>query len=245
MSKQTSIEWADHSWNPLRGTLGYWHCVRVSPGCDHCYAAEMNRRLAKGPDYTAGADELRLHRPALADLAKGPAGRVFVCSMTDIGLPAARAFLPEVFAAMLAESKHTYLLLTKRPGLLAAPLRAAFGDTGPPANWWIGVTVEADGYAWRADVLRRLPASVRWISAEPLLGPLPSLDLAGIHWVVTGGESGPRHRHFHPAWASTLRERCHELGIAFLHKQNGGRTPKAGGRLLDGRTWDEYPAVMA
>jgi protein gp37 len=139
---------------------------------------------------------------------------------------------------MLWADWHTYQILTKRPQHLAQ-----LGQSLPwPPHIWIGVSVESNDYAWRTDFLRQVPAAVRFISAEPLLGPVDKLNLEGLHWVIKGGESGAGHRRCDPAWVRDVRDRCIAEGIAYFHKQWGGRTPKAGGRLLDGRTWDELPA---
>jgi protein gp37 len=171
------------------------------------------------------------------------------------------AFIAEVFAVMVAADRHTYQVLTKRPGRMARLLASdAFPElvfqlaahrhgvttmTWPLPNLWLGVSIEQDRYCWRAGRLRQTPAVVRCLSCEPLLGPLPSLDLTGIDWVICGGESGPDARAMQPAWARQLRDQATAAGVAFFFKQWGGRTPKAGGRTLDGRTWDQYPPRSA
>ena len=148
-------------------------------------------------------------------------------------------FIRRVFDTMVRADWHIYQILTKRPQRLAR-----LGQSLPwPPHIWIGVSVESNAYAWRADYLRRVPAAVRFISAEPLLGPVDELNLEGLHWVITGGESGAGHRRCDPAWVRDVRDRCVAEGVAYFHKQWGGRTPKAGGRMLDGRTWDELPAI--
>jgi len=144
-----------------------------------------------------------------------------------------------VFDLRVQADWHIFQVLTKR-----APRLARLGQSLPwRPHIWAGVSVESNQYAFRADHLRKVPADVRFISAEPLLGPLDRLSLEGIHWLITGGESGPRHRPCEPDWVRDLRDRCVGRGVAFFHKQWGGRSPKAGGRLLDGRTWDEMPAT--
>lgn len=254
MASKTSIEWTRDpktgtegaTWNPIRGTAGNWHCVRCSAGCDLCYAATFNMRLG-GPDYVKGADTYRLHAPAFDQLARWKKPRrVFVCSMCDLfeqGVP--DEWIEQIFLAMLTTSRHTFLVLTKRPDRMRRFVSDFLGGI-PPArglkNVWLGATIERDDYAWRADLLRQTPAVIRWISAEPLLGPLPSLDLTGIHWLVTGGESGRGHRPFDPAWAINLRDRCRERGIAYFHKQAGGLYPGRD-RELDGQLYEEYPDV--
>lgn len=194
--------------------------------------------------------------------------RIFVNSMSDLFHPDVPAeFVAEVFAVMSQAPQHQFQVLTKRPqraatlfndvrfnGLVVDTMLHRFGDRsgplpvlaiwshdGPLPNVWAGTSIESDRYTFRADHLRDTPAAVRWISAEPLLGPLPSLDLTGIDWLVVGGESGANHRPINPDWVRDLRDRAVDAGVAFLFKQWGGRTAKAGGRELDGRTWDEYP----
>jgi protein gp37 len=184
---------------------------------------------------------------------------VFVNSMSDLfHARVPDEFLAAVFEVMAATPQHTYQVLTKRPRRMRALATDRFrawrhvaaerlglpwqGSWDTP-NVWLGVSVESDAYAWRADVLRDIPAHVRFVSAEPLLGPLPSLSLDRISWLIAGGESGPGYRPPEAAWVRDLRDRCQSEGTAFFFKQWGGPTPKAGGRLLDGRTWDDMPAT--
>jgi protein gp37 len=234
MAGTTAIEWTDATWNPVTG------CTQVSPGCDHCYALAFAERWRgiPGHHYEQGFD-LRLWESRLAlPLRWKTPRRIFVNSMSDLfhaDIP--DEFIRDVFATMQAADWHIYQVLTKRPQRLA---RMA-GTLPWPAHIWAGVSVESNEYAWRADFLRRVPAAVRFISAEPLLGPVDQLNLDGIHWVITGGESGIGFRPCSPTWVRGARDRCVENGVAYFHKQWGGRTPKAGGRLLDGRTWDEFP----
>jgi len=149
-------------------------------------------------------------------------------------------FIRRIFDVMVRADWHTYLILTKRPRRLA---RMA-ASLPWPTHVWVGVSIESNEVAWRADYLRRVPAEVRVISAEPLLGPVDQVDLTGIHWVVTGGESGPRHRPCHPDWVRQVRDRCAEANVAFCHKGWGGLKSTSGGRLLDGRIWNEMPVVQ-
>lgn len=277
MSTTTSIEWTEATWNPSTG------CDRISPGCDHCYALTLAKRLkamgsvkyqADGDPRTSGPGfGVTVHQDALdAPLRWRRPRRVFVNSMSDLGharIP--RAFVTRVFAVMALSPQHTFQVLTKRPGRLGSVLgRADFREQmavgiaemlgerpqlkdrfaevswdleeWPLPNVWIGASIESDEYCWRADVLRRVPSATRFLSLEPLLGPVPSLDLAGIDWVIVGGESGPHHRVLELDWVREIRDRCGDLGVALFFKQVGGSTPKSGGRLLDGRTWDEYPS---
>jgi protein gp37 len=144
-------------------------------------------------------------------------------------------YIDQVFDVMERAERHTFQVLTKRPERMRALARPV------PANVWLGTSIENDRWVSRADHLRETRPAIRFLSCEPLLGPLPSLDLAGIDWVIVGGESGIGHRPIHPDWVRDLRDRSVAAGVPFFFKQWGGRTPKAGGRELDGRTWDEYP----
>lgn len=238
MSDRSGIEWTNATWNPVTG------CTQLSPGCDHCYAltfAERFRRVPGHP-YQQGFDlTLRPERLHLPLHWKQPR-RIFVNSMSDLfheDIP--DEYICRVFETMAAADWHVFQVLTKRPRRMAK----VAGRLPWPVHIWAGTSVELSRYAWRAnDCLRRVPAAVRFVSAEPLLGPLGSLQLDHLHWVITGGESGPRHRPCDPEWVRDLRDRCQAAGVAFFHKQWGGRTPKAGGRILDGRTWDEFPAPV-
>jgi len=231
---RSAIEWTDATWNPVTG------CTQVSPGCDHCYAltfAERFRGVARHP-YEQGFD-LKLWPERLAlPLSWRRPRRIFVNSMSDLfhrDVP--DSFIESVFATMAKADWHVFQVLTKRSARLAR-----MAESLPwPAHVWAGVSVETNRYRWRVDHLRAVPAAVRFVSAEPLLGPLDQVDLAGIDWLITGGESGSGHRPCNPNWVRDLRDRCLELEVAFFFKQWGGRTPKAGGRDLDGRTWDEFP----
>lgn len=236
MSDKSAIEWTDATWNPVTG------CTQVSPGCDHCYALTFAERFrgVPGHPYEQGFDlKLWPERLELPLQWKKPR-RIFVNSMSDLfhkDVP--DDYIRRVFDVMVKADWHIFQVLTKRSGRLAR--------LGSMLPWrphiWIGVSIESDRYIWRANQLRKIPAYVRFISAEPLLGPLDHLNLEGIHWLITGGESGHGHRPCDPNWVRNLRDRCLTEGVAFFHKQWGGRTPKAGGRLLDGRTWDELPKV--
>ncbi len=234
MASTSSIEWTDATWNPVTG------CTQVSPGCDHCYAMTFAERFrgVSGHHYEQGFDlrlwENRLELP----LRWRKPRRVFVNSMSDLfhsGVP--DAFIHSVFDTMVKADWHTYQVLTKRPQRLAR-----MSSSLPwPAHIWAGVSVESNAYGWRADFLRRVPSSVRFISAEPLLGPVDELSLEGIDWLITGGESGHGARPCNLEWVRDVRDRCVRQEVAYFHKQWGGRSPKANGRLLDGRTWDDMP----
>jgi protein gp37 len=239
------IEWTGITWNPVTG------CDTISPGCDHCYARTLARRLkamgqaryqADGNPVTSGPGfAVTCHPGALGMPYRWRKPRlVFVNSMSDLfHARVPEAFIREVFTVMAATPAHTYQVLTKRP---RRALRMAAALPWPP-NVWLGVSVENNRYLHRADTLRTVPAAVRFISAEPLLGPLGGLDLSGIGWVIAGGESGHGHRQPDDAWFRDLRDQCAAAGVPFFFKQQGGATPKAGGRLLDGRTHNAMPAL--
>lgn len=236
MANNTSIEWTDSTWNPVTG------CTQVSPGCDHCYALTFSERFRgiPGHHFEQGFDLRLWHKRLELPFRWKKPRRIFVNSMSDLfhaSVP--DEFIFAVFDTMIRADWHTYQVLTKRPQRLAR----LSSKLSWPEHIWVGVSVESNDYVWRADFLRRVPASVRFISAEPLLGSVDLLNLTGIDWVITGGESGTGHRECNPDWVREVRNACVAHGVAYFHKQWGGRTPKAGGRLLDGRTWDEYPVT--
>ena len=234
MAQTSSIEWTEATWNPVTG------CSEVSPGCAHCYAKVFAERWrgVPGHPYEQGFD-LRLWPERLgAPLKWRKPKTIFVNSMSDLfheDIPL--GFVEEIFATMQAAHWHTFQILTKRNERLVE--LAAHFDW--PSNVWMGVTIENRRFVHRADALRTVPAAVRFISAEPLLGPLEGLDLSDIDWLIAGGESGPRHRRVDIAWLRELRDACGEEGVAFFFKQWGGLRPKSKGRELDGRDWDDYP----
>jgi len=247
VSDGTAIEWAEATWNPTTG------CDRVSAGCDNCYALALAKRLKAmgtvkyqndGDPRTSGPGfGVTVHPDALAVPYRWRTPRVvFVNSMSDLfHAKVPLAFIRDVFAVMTDTPQHTYQVLTKR----SLRLRRLAESLDWPDNVWMGVSVEDTDHLDRIEDLRQVPARVRFLSAEPLLGPLitaeRSLDLSGIDWVITGEESGPAARPCDPAWVRDIRDACLAQGAAFFHKQWGGRTPKARGRLLDGRTWDDMP----
>jgi protein gp37 len=244
----TAIEWTDEVWNPMTG------CTRISAGCDHCYAHTVAHRrtreiyLRKAPVRASAtwADdpfaprfwEERLERP----LAWRTPRRIFVNSMSDVfHAHFTLEMIRRVFEVMARAHWHHFQVLTKRPdrALRLAP------ELPWAENIWLGTSIEDMRVAHRADALRRIrQAAVRFVSAEPLLGPLHALDLTGIHWVIGGGESGPGYRRCEKAWAQGLRDLCRRRNVKFFWKQWGGATPKAGGRTLDGREWNEYPVEL-
>lgn len=228
-STNTGIEWTDRTWNPTTG------CNKVSPGCTHCYAEALTKRFHQ--NFKNGFD-LTLHRERLEEPKRWrKPSRIFVNSMSDLfheEVPL--SFLQEVFEVIRETPWHVYQILTKRPERLL--------ELAPQLDWheniWIGVSVETQDYVYRVDYLRKVPAKVRFLSCEPLLGHL-QLELTDIHWVIVGGESGNRCRPMKLEWAQSIRDQCQATGVAFFFKQWGGRTPKVGGRLLDGLIWDDMP----
>jgi protein gp37 len=254
MGDRTAIEWTDATWNPTTG------CTKVSRGCDNCYAHSLaNGRLKEvylrrlPVVHAADAHEdpfaIRLWPERLRQPEKWRTPcRVFVNSMSDLfhaEIP--EWFLRDVFDVMLRVDRHIYQVLTKRPARALRFLRRnpdLFPDGEFPAHIWIGTSVEEQAVVHRVRQLRQVPAVIRFLSCEPLLGPL-ELELAGIHWVIVGGESGIGYRRLDLEWAKNIRDQALRAGVAFFFKQVGGRTPKVGGRILDGRTWDEFPPLAS
>ncbi len=235
----TGIQWTDETWNPVTG------CSKVSPGCAHCYAETLALTRLAGkagypglpwtPENAAANVSLRPERLRKPLTWREPR-MVFVNSMSDLFHELVPwEYIDQVFDVMAEAERHTFQVLTKRPERMRALARPAL------PNVWLGTSIENDRFTGRADYLREAPAAIRFLSLEPLLGPLPSLDLTGIDWVIVGGESGPDHRRIDPEWVRDLRDRSVAAGAAFFFKQWGGLTPKSGGRSLDGRTWDEFP----
>ena len=234
MAGPSSIEWTEATWNPVTG------CTKVSAGCKHCYAERMALRLqAMGkPQYTNGF-RVTLQPDALEIPLSWKKGRViFVNSMSDlfheqVGL----AFVQRVFDVMNRCAQHTFQVLTKRPEV-AAEFAANLKWS---SNIWLGTSVEDERVLHRIDSLIKIPAKTRFLSVEPLLGPIPRLPLKKLHWVIVGGESGPGARPMKIEWVRDIRDRCTASGVPFFFKQWGGVNKKAAGRTLDGRTWDEMP----
>jgi protein gp37 len=249
MSTNSSIEWTDATWNPIAG------CAIISPGCTNCYAMRMAHRLAAmGSEKYEGLTRISGGRPkwkgnihidgksleAPVHWKKGL--KIFVNSMSDLfheDVPI--EIIRRVFETMASTPQHTYQVLTKR----SDRLREVSSALNWPKNVWMGVSVENADYKFRIDDLRKVPASVRFLSLEPLIGPLHKLNLRGIHWVIAGGESGPGAREIEYDWVRSIRDQCLTKGVAFHFKQWGGINKKKTGRLLDGRTWDEFPDTCA
>ncbi len=234
---RSRIGWTDETWNPVTG------CDRVSPGCDHCYAERLAWRLQRMgvAGYERGF-EVVVHPERLEEPRhwRKPR-RVFVCSMSDLFQPeVGAATIAAVFDVMRAAPRHTFQILTKRPGRMAQLLDGGTSGGPLPQNVWLGTSIELDAYCYRADRLRSIPTPNRFLSLEPLLGPLPSLNLEGIGWVIVGGESGPGHRPMEADWVRDIRDRCVGRGIPFFFKQWAG--PRPGGvAVLDGVWWQQTP----
>lgn len=229
------IGWTEATWNPVTG------CSKVSAGCANCYAEAMARRLAAmGMARYRDGFAVRCHEEVLGEpLRWRRPRRVFVNSMSDLfheEVPA--EFIRRIFEVMARCGRHQFQVLTKRSGRLA---ELAGGLPWPP-NVWMGVTVERADCLWRIDDLRRVPAAVRFLSCEPLLGPLEGLDLTGIGWVIVGGESGPRARPVQEEWIDGIHAACQRAGVPFFFKQWSGRDIRKRGPYLHGRRWEEYPA---
>ena len=236
MAGLSMIEWTQATWNPVTG------CSKISAGCKHCYAERMSFRLkAMGkPQYENGFKLTIQPKMLEAPLRWRSPRTIFVNSMSDlfheeVGLD----FTKRVFDVMNRCPQHTFQVLTKRPSIAAA--------FGPFLDWssniWMGTSVEDDRVLHRIASLRQIPATTRFLSVEPLIGPLPRLTLAGINWVIVGGESGPGAREMKPEWVRQIRDRCVQKGIPFFFKQWGGVNKKKTGRVLDGKTWDEMPRL--
>ncbi|MFG1850813.1 DUF5131 family protein [Actinomadura geliboluensis] len=245
MAQGTGIEWTEVTWNPTTG------CDRISAGCDNCYALTLARRLkAMGSEKYQNDGDSRTSGPGFGitvhpDALRQPYGWrtprvVFVNSMSDLfHARVPLSFVRQVFEVIADTPQHTYQVLTKR----SARLRKVAHQLKWPENLWIGVSVEDDTALYRVDDLRSVPAAVRFLSCEPLIGPLGGLDLRGIGWVIAGGESGPGHRPLDPNWVTDIRDSCVASDVPFFFKQWGGRTPKRGGRELEGRLWSEMPTL--
>lgn len=237
MAQTSSIEWTDATWNPVTG------CTKITPGCDNCYAARFAERWRgiPGHAFETGFD-LALRPERLAQpLSWRRPKMIFVNSMSDLfhkDVP--RSFIDTVFDTMEAAHWHTFQVLTKRSSFMRDYLRSRYASRSPD-HIWLGVSVEDDKAKARIRHLREAPAGVRFLSIEPLIGPVGPMELDGIHWVIAGGESGPRARPMDIEWARDVRDQCQAQGVPFFFKQWGGFRPKSGGRDLDGREWSQWP----
>jgi protein gp37 len=240
MPATTQIEWTDATWNPVTG------CSKITHGCDFCYAERFSERFrgVPGHSFENGFDLTlrpeRLKQPLTWRQPK----RIFVNSMSDLfHKEVPTHFIDAVFDTMEAADWHSFQVLTKRSSLMVRYLRRRYGSGLAPSHVWLGVSVEDRQNAVRVKHLRAAQASVKFVSFEPLLGPVGKIDLTGIDWAIVGGESGPHARPMQEEWAVELRDLCRRAKVAFFFKQWGGIRPKSGGRILRGREWNEYPRV--
>lgn len=249
MAENSSIEWTDATWNPIAG------CSMVSPGCTNCYAMRLAGRLSRmgsakyhGTVRTSGGREVWTGRIAVDEAAlsvplkwRRPR-RIFVNSMSDLFHEAVSDdVIARVWEVMAKADRHVFQILTKRPERMSNVLQNLHHPVLP--NVWLGTSVEANDYRYRIDYLRNIPAAIRFVSFEPLIGALGSVDFSGISWAIVGGESGPGARPLQHHWVEALRESCERQNVAFFFKQWGGVQKHRAGRLLDGRTYDDLPAM--
>ena len=240
MGDASAIEWTDATWNPVTG------CTRITTGCDNCYALRFSERFrgVPGHPFESGFDltlrPLRLDQP----LNWRRSRMIFVNSMSDLfhkDVP--HAFIDRVFDTMEAADWHVFQLLTKRSSLARDYLQARYAGRPAPGHIWVGVSIEDARAKSRVEHLRTAPAAVRFLSVEPLVGPVGSLNLSGIDWVIVGGESGPGARPMAIEWVRAILRQCEQHEVAFFFKQWGGTRPKSRGRILDGREWNEMPRL--
>ncbi len=238
MGDTTAIEWTDATWNPVTG------CTKISAGCDNCYAERFSERFrgTSGHPFEMGFD-LTLRPERLDQPLRWRAPRmIFVNSMSDLfHKKVPEAFIARVCDTMERAPWHTFQVLTKRSSLMRDFLRRRYPSGRGPRHMWFGVSAEDGSRKSRIRHLQETPAGVRFLSVEPLIGPMGELDLTGIDWVIVGGESGPGARLMDPGWVREVRDQCLESGVAFFFKQWGGPRPKSGGRELDGREWSQFP----
>lgn len=242
MSANSSIEWTDATWNPVRG------CTKISPGCKHCYANTFAERFrgVKGHAYERGFD-IRLVPEKLAEpLRWSKPQMIFVNSMSDLFHPEIpSSYITQVVQVMATANWHTYQILTKRADRMSTLLSGPLAEFAKLRHIWWGVSVEDRKYGVpRIKELQKAPAAVRFLSIEPLLEDLGVLNLQNIHWVIVGGESGPGARNLSADWVRSIRRQCRDQKIKFFFKQWGGVQKKKNGRILDGKTYDEFPVIM-
>jgi protein gp37 len=235
---KSTIEWTESTWNPVTG------CTKISPGCDHCYAERLALRLqAMGQPNYANGFELTVQEHMLELPLRWKLPQViFVNSMSDLfhrDVPT--EYIHRVFDVMVRASQHRFQVLTKR----SLRLSRLSNTLNWQRNIWMGVSVESQDYVFRIDHLKETRAHVKFLSLEPLLGPLPDLNLQGIDWVIVGGESGPGARVMQSGWVLDIRDQCQAAGVPFFFKQWGGINKKKNGRTLENRTWDEMPQAVA
>jgi protein gp37 len=241
VADNSAIEWTDATWNPVTG------CTKISAGCDNCYAERFAERFrgVKGHPFENGFDLTLRHDRLEQPLKWRRPKMIFVNSMSDLfhkNVPL--DFVGQVFDTMERSDHHTFQVLTKRSSRMRNFVNARYGEGKAPPHIWLGASVEDGTKKSRIRHIRDMAASIRFLSIEPLIGPVGRLDLANIDWVIVGGESGPRARPMDPKWVREIRDQCLANKVAFFFKQWGGLRPKSGGRELDGRSWDEFPTSM-
>lgn len=242
MADGSAIEWTDATWNPVTG------CTKITAGCDNCYASRFAERFrgVPGHPFENGFDLTLRPERIEQPLTWRRSRMIFVNSMSDLfhkDVP--RPFIDRVFDAMEQADWHIFQVLTKRSSLMRDYLCARYAQRAAPEHIWLGVSVEEARAKSRINHLRNALAAVRFLSIEPLIGPVGEVDLTGIQWVIVGGESGPRARPMAADWVRDIRRQCEEQHVAFFFKQWGGIRPKSGGRSLDGREWNEMPALLS
>ncbi|MBT6094845.1 MAG: phage Gp37/Gp68 family protein [Rhodospirillaceae bacterium] len=242
MAQKSAIEWTNMTWNPVTG------CTKISAGCDHCYAERFSERFrgVPGHPFETGFDltlrPKRLEQPLTVRQPK----MIFVNSMSDLfhkDIPA--TYVDQVFDTMERAHWHTFQVLTKRSSLMRHYVNKRYGDAKAPAHIWLGTSVEDGSKVSRIRHVQQTQATTRFLSIEPLIGPIGKVDLSGIHWVIVGGESGPGHRPMEEKWATEVRDQCIAANVPFFFKQWGGFRPKANGRELDGQFWNGFPMLKS
>jgi protein gp37 len=241
VADKSAIEWTDATWNPVTG------CTKISAGCDNCYAARFSERFrgVYGHPFETGFDLTLRPERLLQPLEWKNPRMIFVNSMSDLfhkEIP--KSHVSKVFDTMEKADWHIYQVLTKRSSLLRKFVNQRYSPEKPPLHIWFGVSVENDSAISRISHLRGANAGIRFLSIEPLIGPVGKLDLERIDWVIVGGESGPGARPMDPRWVIEIRNQCVRAKVAFFFKQWGGRSPKTGGRLLEGREWNQFPTQI-
>jgi protein gp37 len=238
MADKTAIEWTDATWNPVTG------CTKISAGCDNCYAERFSERFRDTPGhYFKSGFDLTL-RPQRLDqpLAWKQPRRIFVNSMSDLFHKSVPVdYINSVFDVMERAGQHVYQVLTKRSSLLRNFVNARYGNGSAPDHIWLGVSIESPKYLVRLEHLKQTRAAVRFLSFEPLIERMGTVEMSGIKWAIVGGESGHGARPIDPMWVRELRDQCRRQNVAFFFKQWGGRTPKAQGNTIDGRQWLDFP----
>jgi protein gp37 len=241
MAEKSTIEWTDTTWNPVTG------CTKISPGCDNCYAARFSERFrgVAGHPFENGFDLTIRPERLLQPLEWKKPRMIFVNSMSDLFHKAVpKQHIAAVFSTMERAHWHIFQVLTKRSSLLQKFVNERYASRPAPPHIWLGVSVENERATSRIPHLQNAKAAVRFLSVEPFIGPVGKLKLDGIDWVIVGGESGPRARPMDTNWAIDVRNQCVAAGVAFFFKQWGGRSPKSGGRLLEGKEWNQFPATL-